>query len=78
MAIYAVKIPGRNKRVLVKASNQTEAAGRFLSVELLTNDKMQEALDEGEAVWREGAPFPADEPEPEAGTDDQASESEAK
>lgn len=69
MAIYAVTIPGRRKRVLVKAANQTEAAGRFLNVELLTNDKMQEALDEGEAVWREGTPFPPDEPEADAESD---------
>lgn len=66
MAIYAVTIPGRRKRVLVRAANQTEAASRFISLELLTADKQQDALEAGETVWREGTPFPPDEPEAEA------------
>lgn len=67
MAIYAATVPGRKKRVLVKAENQTEAMRRFVSVEALTAEQMQDALDEGERVWRPGEPFPLDEvPEPAA------------
>ncbi|MEJ7831278.1 MAG: hypothetical protein WKF79_00045 [Nocardioides sp.] len=62
MAIYAATIPGRTKRVLVKADNQTEAMKRFVTVEALTADGMQDALDDGERVWKEGDAFPTDEP----------------
>jgi arginine/ornithine N-succinyltransferase beta subunit len=63
MAIYAATLPGRTKRVLVRADNQTEASRRFVTVEALTADMMQDALDDGETVWKDGDPFPADEPE---------------
>ena len=72
MAIYAVTIPGRRKRVLVRAANQTEAAARFLDLELLTAEKQQDALEAGETVWREGTPFPPDEPEPETSEEAEA------
>ncbi len=66
MAIYAATIPGRTKRVLVKADNQTEAMKRFVTVEALTAEGMQDALDGGERVWKDGDEFPADEPAAEA------------
>lgn len=70
MAIYAATLPGRKKRVLVKADNQTDALKRFVTVEILTAEKMQDALDAGESVWREGTEFPADdEPEAEQGAE---------
>ena len=72
MAIYAATLPGRNKRVLVRADNQTEALKRFVTVEALTADEMQDALDKGETVWRPDTPFPADEDEAEQGEEAQS------
>jgi hypothetical protein len=63
MAIYAVMMPGRRKRVLVRAAGEAEALRRFATAERLDNDGMQEAIDNGERTWREGEDFPPDEPE---------------
>lgn len=63
MAIYAATLPGRTNRVLVRADNKSEAMGRFVSVESLSADEMQDALDKGEAVWRPDTDLPADQPD---------------
>jgi len=65
MPIYAAKLVGRRSCVLVKADNKSEAMGRFVSVESLSAEKMQDALNEGDKVWRAGTPLPDDQPEPE-------------
>lgn len=72
MAIYAATLPGRKKRVLVRADNQTDAMKRFVTVELLTADGMQDALDQGETVWKPEQPFPAEETAAEPADDDEA------
>lgn len=66
MAIYAATIPNRKTRVLVRAANKTEAMGRFVTVEQLSADQMQDALDKGEQVWRPDTKMPADEPQASA------------
>lgn len=76
MAIYAATIPGRRKRVLVRADNQTDAMKRFVTVENLNAEQMQDALDQGETVWKEGTDFPADEPADEATADVDTTEAE--
>lgn len=63
MGIYAATLPGRKRRVLVRAGNQSEAAKRFVTLEHLSAEDMQDALDNGETVWREGTPFPPDDAE---------------
>ena len=68
MAIYAATLPGRRKRVLVRADNQTDAMKRFVTVENLSAEEMQDALDNGETVWKPETPFPADEAESDADT----------
>jgi len=70
MGIYAATLPGRKKRVLVKEPNQTEAMRRFVTVELLTAEDMQEAIENGESVWKAGTPFPPDEAPAEPGDDE--------
>lgn len=67
MAIYRTTIAGRRRPVLVKAANKTEAKDRVVtSCELLTGDELEEALTEGEVVWKDGEDLPEDDPEPEA------------
>ncbi|APZ81804.1 hypothetical protein vBEliSR6L_39 [Erythrobacter phage vB_EliS_R6L] len=61
MAIYGVTIRGRNKRLLVKAASAAEAKGLFVEAKALTAEEMQDALDDGEAVWKPGQDLPADE-----------------
>lgn len=66
MGIYRATVAGRRKPLLLKADNITKAKDRIVtSCELLTTDKLEEALTEGETVWREGEDVPADEPEAE-------------
>lgn len=65
MAIYGVTIRGRNRRLLVKAESAAKAVGMFCEAKALTAEQMQDALDEGESVWKPGQPLPADGP-PEA------------
>lgn len=62
MAIYGVTIKGRNKRVLVRETSQAQAVGHFVTAKALTAEEMQDALDNGEAVWKPGTDLPADEP----------------
>ena len=70
MAIYGVTIKGRNKRLLVKAASAAEAKGLFVEAKALTAEEMQDALDEGESVWKPGQPLPDDGPATEtAGSD---------
>lgn len=69
MAIYAATLPGRRKRVLVRADNQTDAMKRFVTVENLSAEEMQDALDNGETVWKPEQPFPADEAASDADAD---------
>lgn len=60
MAIYGVTIKGRNKRLLVKAASAAEAKGLFVEAKALTAEEMQDALDDGEAVWKPDQPLPED------------------
>jgi len=60
MAVYAMTVAGRTKRVLVKADSQAAAKDRVVSAELLNAEKMAEAMENGETIWREGEEFPAD------------------
>lgn len=62
MAIYGVTIKGRNKRLLVKAASAAEAKALFVDAKALTAEEMQDALDDGEAVWKPDQPLPADVP----------------
>lgn len=62
MAIYGVTIKGRNKRLLVKAESAAKAVGMFCEAKALTAEQMQDALDQGESVWKPGQPLPNDEP----------------
>jgi hypothetical protein len=73
MAIYGVTIKGRSKRLLVKAESAAKAVGLFVEAKALTAEQMQDALDEGESVWKPGTDLPDDEPAepaPEADTPD--------
>lgn len=63
MAIYGVTIKGRRKRLLVKAASAAEARNHFVEAKALSAEDMQEALDQGEAVWKPGTDLPEDEPE---------------
>lgn len=65
MAIYGVTIRGRNRRLLVKAESAAKAVGFFCEAKALTAEQMQDALDEGESVWKPGQPLPDDSPAPE-------------
>lgn len=67
MAIYGVTIRGRNKRLLVKAASAAEAKGLFVEAKALTAEEMQDALDEGESVWKPGTDLPDDEPAADEG-----------
>lgn len=69
MAVYAMTIGGREKRVLVKADSQAAAKDRVVSAELLNAEKMAEAMENGETIWREGDPFPADDKQAGDGND---------
>jgi len=62
MAIYGVTMKGRTKRILVKAESAAKAVGLFVEAKALTAEQMQDALDEGESVWKPGQPLPADGP----------------
>lgn len=66
MAIYGVTIKGRNKRLLVKAESAAKAVAMFVEAKALTAEQMQDALDEGESVWKPGQPLPDDGPATEA------------
>lgn len=62
MGIYRTTIAGRRKPVLVRADNITKAKDRIVtSCELLNSDKLEEALTDGERVWKEGEDFPLDD-----------------
>lgn len=61
MAIYAVDITGRDKRVLVRADSQAKAVAHFATAVALKAEDMQDALDNGEAVWKPGTPLPTEE-----------------
>ncbi len=62
MAIYGVTIRGRNRRLLVKAESAAKAVAFFCEAKALTAEQMQDALDEGESVWKPGQPLPDDGP----------------
>ena len=71
MAVYRAKIAGRKKPVLLRAGNRTEAIGRLVeTLDALTGDAVEEALDAGEKVWKPGEPLPADDVETDAGETD--------
>lgn len=65
MAIYGLSIEGRRKRVLVRAESQAKAVAAVVTAKALNAEEMQDALDNGEAVWKPGTPLPVEE-EPEA------------
>lgn len=60
MPIYGVTIKGRAKRLLIKEASQAQAVAHFVSAKALTAEEMQDALDEGERVWKPGQPLPDD------------------
>jgi len=74
MGVYRIKVAGRNMPILLRAKSKTEATERVVeSVESLTAEEVEEALDAGEKVWKPGEPLAADEevkdapdPEPDA------------
>ena len=74
MAIYGVTIKGRRKRLLVKATSAAEAKALFVEAKALTAEEMQDALDEGESVWKPGTDLPDDEATPESTTTEQPAE----
>lgn len=74
MAIYGVTIKGRNKRVLVRETSQAQAVAHFVTAKALTAEEMQDALDNGEAVWKPGTDLPDDEAAPESTTTEQPAE----
>jgi len=77
MAIYRTTIAGRRKPVLVRAANKTAAKDRIVTeCELLDSEQLEEALSNGEKVWKDGEDFPADEPEPEPAAERQAGDTE--
>lgn len=78
MGIYRTTIAGRRKPILVKAKNITEAKDRIVTgIELLNSDTLEEALTNGETVWKDGEDFPLDEPETEPeGEEEAAAETE--
>lgn len=65
-AIYGVTIKGRNKRVLVRADSQAAARDLFVTAKALTSAEMQDAIENGEGVWKPETELPADEPASEA------------
>jgi len=60
MGVYRMKIEGRNKPVLMRAKNLTEARNSFVDGESLTAEQVEEALVAGERVWAPGTPLPED------------------
>lgn len=77
MPIYRAKITGRTKTVLVKSESAAKAKELFVEVSALTAEQMQDALDEGEAVWKPGTPLPEDDAEPAAGDEETGADAEA-
>lgn len=62
MAVYRIKLAGRNKPILLRAKSKTEAIERVVvEVGALTGDEVEEALDAGDKVWKLGDELPADE-----------------
>lgn len=78
MAIYGVKIVGRRKRILVRAPSQAQAIAALVTASSLNAEEMQDALDQGEAVWKPGQPLPDDEPLGEAPAPEPAADAEPK
>lgn len=66
MGVYSVKVTGRRKRVLVKEESLAKAKDRVVTAELLNAEQMAAAMEDGETIWKDGEPFPADEPAPES------------
>lgn len=63
MGVYRVKVAGRVKPILLRAKGRPEAVARIVEeAKALTAEEVEEAFDKGESVWREGDPFPDDEP----------------
>lgn len=61
MSIYRATIEGRKSPLLIKADNKSDAKDRIVtSLELLNGDELETALTNGEKVWRQGDPLPAD------------------
>lgn len=71
MGVYRGKIVGRKKPILLRAANKTEAIGRLIeSLDALTGDEVEEALDAGDKVWKVGEELPADDVETDASDQD--------
>lgn len=64
MAIYRMTVPGM-KPVLVRDSSKAKAVEQLVTIESLTAEEMQDALEAGEKVFKEGDRVEA-EPEPES------------
>jgi hypothetical protein len=61
MGIFRVTMAGRKAPLLVKGAGMREAKDRIITAcDPLNADEMETALTEGETVWRDGEPFPAD------------------
>jgi hypothetical protein len=67
MAVYRVVLEGREKPVLLRAKNKSEALDMVVDARALTGEEVEEALVGGEKLWKVGDPFPADEVSVEAG-----------
>ena len=61
MGVYRVKLAGRADDILLRAKSKTEAIERVVvSVEGLTGEQVEDALDKGERVWKLGDDLPVD------------------
>lgn len=61
MAIFRMKLAGREKPLLVKAAGIKEARDRVITgCDALNAEEVEAAFTNREPVWREGEPFPVE------------------
>jgi hypothetical protein len=69
MGVYRIKLAGRRKPILLRAKSKTEATERVVeTIESLTGEEVETALDTGEKVWKVGEELPDDDPAPDGET----------
>lgn len=61
MGVYRMTIAGRNKPVLLRAKNKTDAVEALVEGKSLTAEEVEEALVAGDKLWTPGDPLPEDD-----------------
>lgn len=62
MAIYRVKVKGRNSPILLRSKSKTEATDAVVTeAKALTGEEVEQAFADGAKLWDPATPLPADE-----------------